>query len=93
MTYCQSIKDIPSTPHLVILVEKTRIIPADKRSIDYPGHGYPASTERYWDYIVFATVGERNEWIKREEASEYTKLKYSIIDATPRKIVRTVSVV
>jgi hypothetical protein len=65
MKYCHSTKDIPTTEHYAIVEFTTIYTPGDQRSIDFPGHGYPASSENVARYISF---DDKTEW-----ESEITK--------------------
>lgn len=95
MKWCHSIADIPKEPHYAILESSTISIPGDERSRTHPGHGYPASTEQVWNYIVFETQEEWEKQIKSLEskAAEYGyKTAYVAISATPAKISSTVTI-
>ena len=50
--------DIPMGEHFAILVSSSTHVPGDQRSIDAPGHGYPAHSVSHWDYILFETEDE-----------------------------------
>jgi len=92
MKWCHSVTDIPKGPHYAILEKRSISIPGDERSRTHPGHGYPASTEEVWDYIVFPT---REEWVaevKKRAGQVFGSKDYVAISATPATITTTVSV-
>jgi hypothetical protein len=64
MKWCHRVEDIPKGDHYAIIEFKTISIPGDERSRTNPGHGYPASTESYSEYIAFT---DRAEWEKEKE--------------------------
>ena len=51
--------EVPTVPHFAIFEGRSIHIPGDERSRQYPGHGYPASTEYFLSYIAFDT---KEEW-------------------------------
>lgn len=51
--------EVPAQPHFAIFESNSVHIPGDERSRQYPGHGYPASTEYFLSYIAFDT---KDEW-------------------------------
>lgn len=92
MKWCHSLSDIPKEPHYAILEQRSISIPGDERSRTHPGHGYPASTEQVWDYIVFK---DRDEWeteVKKRMASEFGRKDFMAISATPATINTTIQV-
>lgn len=54
MNTVQSLKDIPIVPHFAIFSIRSIHIPGDERSKQYPGHGYPDSTEYAVNYKVIS---------------------------------------
>ena len=65
----------PKGPHYVILKMKTKQIhhQGDQRSIDCPGHGYPAYTENVHECEVTVTENQaewRDELVKLYKADE-----------------------
>ena len=84
--------EIPTTPHLAILVFKTSNIyhEGDERSRTCPGHGYPAYTETIYtvDYIPFADEKGVNDWIV---ARELNKKPYG--DNEPYQVIRSTPLV
>lgn len=51
--------EVPTQPHFAIFEANSIHVPGDERSRQYPGHGYPASTEYFLSYIAFDT---KEEW-------------------------------
>ena len=91
MKWCHSISDIPKEPHYAIIDQRSINIPGDERSRTNPGHGYPASTEQVWDYIVFPDRASWEAEIKSREAKVY-KSQYLALEARPAKITSTVQI-
>jgi hypothetical protein len=91
MKWCHTCHDIPKTPHFAIIEQRSISIPGDERSRTHPGHGYPASTEQVWDYIVFPDRASWEAEIKSREAKVF-KTEYVAIAATPAVITSTVHV-
>ncbi len=92
MKWCHTKGDIPEGSHYAILEQRSISIPGDERSRTNPGHGYPASTEQVWDYIVFK---DRDEWeaeIKRRHGLVFGNKDFVAISATPARISTTISV-
>lgn len=56
--YTHQSNHIPKGEHWAILVDRSVTIPADARSMESPGHGYPETTERYMEYLAFSTEME-----------------------------------
>jgi hypothetical protein len=92
MKWCHTTKDIPTSPHYAILDQRSVHIPGDERSRTHPGHGYPASTEQVWDYIVFADRESWEEEIKSRQRSEWGRKDFIAISATPATINTTIQV-
>jgi len=92
MKWCHSVSDIPKGPHYALLVQKTTYIPGDERSRTNPGHGYPASTEYSWDYIVFTGREEWEEEIKRRMSSLHGKEDKVALYVTPAAVSTIVNV-
>jgi hypothetical protein len=92
MKWCHSIGDIPSGPHYAILDPKSINIPGDERSRTHPGHGYPASTEHTWDYIVFSDRASWETEVKKRKGLVFGSQDFVAISATPATITTTVQV-
>ncbi len=69
MKYITNPKDVPKGAHLAVLQGDSVHIPGDERSRTNPGHGYPASTHSYLNYIVMDSEQELEKWIGRERHS------------------------
>ena len=93
MKYISDKNGIPTTPHCAALVFESIRIPADERSKSWPGHGYPESSESVVKYIMFDTVTEMEEWVKKQEASPYRRDNYRLIESHPLTIKHTIQVV
>ena len=93
---CQGPNDIPKEEHYAIIFGTSVYIPGDQRSIDYPGHGYPASTNYYPEYVSYT---DKQEWmdeiikLQAENAEgKYSKKDFVAMKVTPAKIETTVKV-
>lgn len=92
MKWCNTVGEIPKEPHYAILEQRSISIPGDERSRTHPGHGYPASTEQVWDYIVFK---DRDEWeteVKKRHGQVFGNKDFVAISATPATISTTIHV-
>ena len=84
MKYCRNKTDIPAGDHYAIIEFVTVHIEGDERSRQCPGHGYPAHTEYYSQYIAFE---KRDEWereVKKRVAQD--KKDYVALRVAPAKI-------
>ena len=82
--------EIPTEPHLAILVFKTTSIyhEGDERSRTCPGHGYPEYTETIHtiDYFPFTDEKGVNDWIVARELNKKpygNDEPYQVIRSTP----------
>lgn len=82
-------EDVPKTTHYAVLEFSSISIPADQRSIDNPGHGYPASTERIVNYTAFKGLEEFRDWV---EVADARRTSYVPIYVRPVEIERTTSI-
>jgi hypothetical protein len=86
-----SISSIPKTEHWAILSETSHYIPADQRSIDHPGHGYPAETVTSISYQVFDS--EEKLLAELTSLHRYTSRRnYRAIHVNPLEVVTDVSI-
>lgn len=92
MKWCHNVADIPKEPHYAIIDQRMYSIPGDERSRTNPGHGYPASTEYAWDYIVFPDRASWEEEIRSREGKVFGNKQYIAIAATPATITSTVQI-
>ena len=84
--------DIPKTVHFAIITAETIHIPGDQRSIDYPGHGYPASTETVIKYKAFLKKSDWEDEIEGMETTSYLRKNYVALEVYPATIDTKVSV-
>ena len=76
-TYVRRASDIPVENHFAVIESDSRYIEGDQRSRDYPGHGYPASTEQFVQYIAFKSEDAVKEYIRA------AKTDYRVLKITP----------
>jgi hypothetical protein len=85
--YPNSVSAIPSTEHWAIVEDVSVYTPGDERSRTHPGHGYPASTEHYFNYIVFMDKKEWEADIRQRMAdNSYGRKSFKAMRVTPAKI-------
>lgn len=77
--------EVPAGPHYAIFESNSIYIPGDERSRQYPGHGYPASTEYFISYIAFDTKAEWEADIQERVARNNTD-KFVAVHITPAVI-------
>ena len=91
--YCTKPKDIPTKPHFAIITGGSIHVPGDERSRQYPGHGYPASTEYH---VVYAAYDNHEEWAtevaRRQKSTYQNERDFVAMAITPAVIETTVSV-
>lgn len=73
--YVSSPSDIPKTEHYAIFESRSVYIPGDERSRTNPGHGYPASTEYFINYIAFLDEDSLMDYLKRKDSTERKTLR------------------
>ena len=82
--FCVRAGDIPTVEHFAIIYFDSIYIPGDQRSIDCPGHGYPASTEVVAKYLAFT---DRTEWEEEiESRMRSDKKNFTAIQVKPVSI-------
>lgn len=86
---CASPGDIPTDKHYVIIEFGTIHIPADQRSIQHPGHGYPASTEITASYIAFS---DKDHWEAAIKKRALAGDKFTALYASPAAIEKQIAV-
>lgn len=59
------VSELPNTEFFAILKTTSVYTPGDERSLINPGHGYPASTDNYWNIEVYPTQEEWKKEIRR----------------------------
>jgi len=62
--YVQCVGDIPQQDHWAIFESSSVHVPGDQRSIDAPGHGYPAYAVNFVNYEVYLT---EDKWRRQIE--------------------------
>jgi len=86
-------KDMPKEKHWAIIEYSTVHIPGDQRSIDCPGHGYPAHTQSIVKYEAYFT---EEKWLNqieyRETQSSYNKKEYTALVVNPVVVEKRVTV-
>lgn len=89
MRYISNPSDLPTGPHLAVLVFSKRYVEGDERSKTAPGHGYPAHYEDEVKYIVFDSQEELARWVGGRGKQESG---YRVLHATPKTVETHVSV-
>lgn len=94
--FVSDIKDMPKEKHWAIIEYGSIHIPGDQRSIDCPGHGYPAHSESTIKYEAYFT---KEKWLKQIEYREsnnnfnsYSRRDYTALEVNPVKINKNISV-
>jgi hypothetical protein len=87
--YPKKVSQLSNEPYFAILVPSSTYVPGDQRSMDHPGHGYPASTEHHWDILAFES---QEEW-----ESEVLRLQnrgddFQAVKIVPAKITTNISI-
>lgn len=80
---------MPKGPHWAIVTYGSVYHEGDQRSIDNPGHGYPAYSEEIVNYQAFEN---EDDW--KEQIRDYTirKETFSAMHVNPAKITTEVNV-
>jgi len=74
-----------------LLMTKTRIhVPGDQRSIDAPGHGYPAHTDTYDCVEVFEDEVKLKDKIKKltDRKEKFTLYRGEEVNVTADRVVK-----
>lgn len=77
--YCRSISSIPKVDHFAIITENMHYTPGDQRSIDYLGHGYPASSDAYVEYKAFLSKEDWEAEINEMSTKQFNKKEFKAI--------------
>ena len=82
-------KRMPKGPHWAIVTYGSIHHSADQRSIDNPGHGYPAYSEEIVKYQAFEV---EDDW--KEQIREYTARRetFTAMKVLPAKITTEINV-
>lgn len=92
MKYCHSKSDIPSGPHWAIVEFVKVFIPGDERSRTNPGHGYPASTETYANYVAYDNEDEWKKEVQTLSNRVFSEKNFVAMKVVPAKITTTINV-
>jgi hypothetical protein len=91
--------EMPKEKHYAILMfeNSSYSVEGDQRSIDCPGHGYPAHTVSYTTYEYWATKDKDTlikaiELIESNNKKNYTKYSYSIIECNPLPVTTKIQI-
>jgi len=84
--YCHNTSEVPKTEHYAIIENRSVSIPGDQRSIDFPGHGYPASTEHFLEYVAYTEKQEWEDEIKKRLSATYGDKNFLALKVTPAEI-------
>ena len=82
-------RKMPTGPHWAVVTYDSVYHAGDQRSIDHPGHGYPAYSEEIVKYQAFTDEEEWKETIRDYEARNIT---YSAMKVLPAKITTDINV-
>lgn len=74
---------MPTEPHWAIVKYSTIHHAGDQRSIDHPGHGYPAYTE---SIVTYETFVSESAWKDAIQVLESRNTTYSAMKVFPAKI-------
>jgi hypothetical protein len=89
-TFCDTTADIPQDRHYAIITDRSISIPGDERSRQFPGHGYPASTEHVFTYTVYPTF---EAWVTEIEDRERRGYKnFRAVQVTPARVETEIKV-
>lgn len=83
--WIHTLSEVPSGPHFAIFEANSIYVPGDERSRQYPGHGYPASTEYFLSYVAFDT---KEEWASaiQERLTRNKDDKFIAVQVIPAQI-------
>lgn len=80
---------MPRGPHWAIVTYSSVYHAADQRSIDCPGHGYPAYSEEVVKYQAFENEDDWKEQIREYKARNET---FTAMKVIPAKITTEINV-
>lgn len=66
--YVKTAADVPQEEHYAVITGTIIHVPGDERSIQAPGHGYPAHTEHAISYQAFLTFEKLETWMHAQDA-------------------------
>ena len=73
-----------------VFIKTSTHIPGDQRSIDHPGHGYPAYTLEKTEVKEFKNKDEFLEWVENNVG--YGKVSYRAFKCIPVQIRTTIHI-
>jgi hypothetical protein len=74
-----------------VSVESNYYVEGDERSLTNPGHGYPAHTVSYSEFIRFDTKDELKNWIENNNRA-YNSKKFEAFICKPLKVKTALSI-
>lgn len=72
---------IPDKEHWAVITGGSTYVAADQRSIDHPGHGYPAHSVEHIDYRAFYTKESLEEYLSKRAYGVASNTK--VVHVTP----------
>jgi hypothetical protein len=89
--FVKHVEDIPQDEHYACYSQGYEHIPGDERSRTHPGHGYPASTTYFVNYMAFLTLEKLQAYLEFN-AKRQTPEKLVVAKITPLKVEQKISV-
>lgn len=83
------LENFPTGVHYAIVTIASVHIEGDQRSRDAPGHGYPAHTDYYVNYVSYT---DQREWEAVVRSMTLRGERFRAFKATPAEINTSVSV-
>jgi hypothetical protein len=74
------------------IIKSSYHVEGDERSRTNPGHGYPAHTVDYNDFVTFKDKEAMQKWVESEETRVYNKKNYKIIEYVELAVKTTITV-
>jgi hypothetical protein len=87
-----NVRNDMSKKKYAVLVEASYHVEGDERSRTNPGHGYPAHTVDYISVVKFEDVTALTRWVEEEEARQYGKQKYTVIEYVELEVKKSVDI-
>lgn len=75
-----------TTPFYAVTYEVRHTVPGDERSRTHPGHGYPEHTVSTQALQTFDSIDQLKEWVLKEHAKSYGRVKYTALMCTPLSV-------
>lgn len=86
MKYVSSREEIPTTPHIAVIVFDSIYVPGDERSRTCPGHGYPERYESTIKYIILSE-SEFEDWAKGRREETYAVVSAKKLTVTTKTTI------